>query len=793
MSGLRQTLKNWLYVLLLGAGVGALAWLWQYDVPPPEVVDGIAAAAGLRPPQGPVSQLWLSIASPLCARLGVNAAYEVLRAAGHLSLAALAAMACAILVMLLPDSMRRGAHLASWWRAVLRFVVFQGVLFFCLSDPVWNSFRWFSPHALQTLLATFAALCLVAHFKRGIRAPLFASFVLLGVLVSDTPSGVPLLVSAAVALRVRRFLRDSGQLPVPDENPLADFLIKWRLTLSFLIGFAAGTTLGARAFAAAGGLEAFGWTWGDYAVALPLMYVKTFARECSPLGLAQMMAVVVLPVAASAELVKTSVDDESHLKYMHGLVFATLGLLAFSQIAGAKTLWFWRWSSTETLCDGVMKNCAMFLCALTAAMSIGVFAMELYLRNFRRIEQLRLPDAAEQPGAEEAFAKAGRLQRTVRAFFLLEPLLALSCVVPFRVERCERDMLDVVAEVARETAEECRGVGILFTDGGMDAAVEISSAKRGRRLRTFSLMGGATNRRDIYLRTRGIDDPEDRTLLESGAADALRAWVSSHPEKAGTYAVQIGFELWRRNALPMPTCSGLVARPEGFTEDEAERGAAEGRRLARRVLEIYEKYDPDAISDHAIRDLFLFAQWRIAVLARHRANAYDKRGNDVLAVEETRLADGLDRMNSALARIHDSMAWLGRRRIERLTPREGLKIALSRADFALARAFALRVLDLAPDDPSANFAVGMDFFVQRQYARAQSYLERCLIHRPNDPAVLNNLAQCHLRQGDPSAALKYAERAQDILPDSQEVMRTMERIKAALAEDGAPAAELGGR
>ena len=96
----------------------------------------------------------------------------------------------------------------------------------------------------------------------------------------------------------------------------------------------------------------------------------------------------------------------------------------------------------------------------------------------------------------------------------------------------------------------------------------------------------------------------------------------------------------------------------------------------------------------------------------------------------------------------------------------------------------LKVLDISPDDPTANFALGMDFFVQRQYSRAQAHLERCLDRRPNDPAVLNNLAQCRLRQGDPNPALPYAERALEILPDAPEIKRTMSRVRAAL--DGKP-------
>ena len=303
------------------------------------------------------------------------------------------------------------------------------------------------------------------------------------------------------------------------------------------------------------------------------------------------------------------------------------------------------------------------------------------------------------------------------------------------------------------------------------------------------MMGGAIDAREIYLRTRGVTNAEDKALLESGSADALRLWVRTRPDKLKTIAVQIGFELWRRDGRPMPECSGLVARPEGLSPEEAARGAAAGRALAGWVLARYANGKPDAVVDRPLRDAFLFAQWRLAVLARHRANAYDERGEKALAMEETRLADELDKKNGALARIRATMAWASRKKLERMTPQEGLKLGLARADFALARVFALKILDVTPDDPAANFALGMDFFVQKQYSRAEAYLTRCLERRPDDPAVLNNLAQCRLRQGDFKGAMPYARRALAALPDSPEVKRTIERIeegmkKEALGENG---------
>ena len=776
-----QRLRDRLYVILLGTAIVALAWTWQFESLPPDMMDSLAAAAGLRPPAGPFSLLWQLIAAPLCRYCGLPLAMTILRTVGHLSLGLLAVLSALLFENMLPASLCRGEHVAAWWRVAVRFVLFQGIALFCCSNPVWNAFRWFSPLTLQVLLAVIAVLAFVVHVRTGRRGSLFAAFAIMGLLAADTPVGLVLLVLIIVALVARRLLRKAGVLPEPKETPFAGALMTWRLTLAFMIGLAVGAACGIYAFVSHDGLAAFGWTWGDYLLETPFVYLKALLATCSPFGVLLIATVAILPVLVEFRLIRRATDDEKHLAYLHGMVFLVFGIFAVTQFAGAKALWFWTWGG-GCVRDGVLRCLAMLLCALSVIWTLAVFTIELYLRNFRRIETLRFPDEAAAEGAAAELASAQRLQRIVRTCLLVEPVLVFACVLPFRAQKMERAMLGVVRDAAYETAEECRGADYLFTDGGLDAAVELAAASSGRQLRTLSLMGGAVDPREMYLRTRGVADPVDRALLESGAADVLRTWVRSRPDKAETYAVQIGFELWRRDGKPMPECAGLVARPAGFAPGEAERGAAAGRELAKRTLALYEEGNPDGIDDRSLRDAFLFVQWRLAILARHRANAYDGQGNMALAMEETRLADALDKKNGALDRIRATMAWASKKRLERMTPQEGLKLGLSRADFALARVFALRVLDVSPDDPAANFALGMDFFVQKQYARAQAYLERCRVRRPDDPAVLNNLAQCHLRQGDPEGALPYAERAQEILPNSPEIKRTMERVKAAIDE-----------
>ena len=777
--------RDRLYVFLLGAAIAVLAWMWRFEAPPPDLMDALAAAAGLRPPMEPISLLWHQIAGPICRSFGLQTAEVILRTAGHVSLGILAVMAAALFEMALPATLRRGEHIARWWRVARRVVLFQGTALFCLSEPVWNAFRWFSPLSLQMLITIFAAICYLRHLATNRRFPLFVAFALIGLLVADTPSGVIVLVAAISGLYVRSRLRAAGVIDSPVlENPLSNVFMAWRITLAYIIGAGLGLVLEIRVFKALDGLAVFGWSWGEYACKLPFFYIKALLATCSPVGVVIMVALVILPVIAGLKMIKRATDDEKPLSYIHGVLFLAFGLAAFSQLSGAKPLWFWTWAGDAgCVRDGLLKCVAMCLCAVSAIWSLAVFTIELYLRNFRRAETLLQQDYAEADGAEEAFAMAKRLQRAVRACLLVEPIAVFVCVVPFRAQQMERAMLGVVADAARETVEECMGAEYIFTDGGLDAAVELAAAARGDArtpLRALSMMGGAEDPREIYLRTRGVVDAGDRVLLESGAADALRTWVRSRPDKATTYAVQIGFELWRRDGRPMPECAGLVARPAGFATGAAERGAVAGRELAKRVLALYGRGDPGKIADRSLRDAFLFVQWRLAVIARHRANAYDGRGDTALAMEETRLADALDKKNGALGRIRATMAWASRKKLERMTPEEGLKFGLARADFALARVFALRVLDVSPDDPAANFAMGMDFFVQKQYSRAQAYLERCRERRPDDPAVLNNLAQCRLRQGDPAGALPYARRAQEILPESPEIKRTMERIKTAL-------------
>ena len=258
LAGGWQSFRNRLYVLLFGAAIAALAWAWRYDAVPPDLMENLAVAAGLRPPTGTTSLLWQYVAAPLCRGFGVSGAETVLRVAGHVSLGALAVLVVVLFEMLVPASLRRGEHVAWWWRAWVRFVLFQGGAIFCCSDPVWRTFRWFSPASLQALLVVVTVIFIVGYFKSGRRSKLFAAFAVMGLLTADTPVGALMVAGFVVLLYVRwRLYGVWTAAPKQEENLLANALLPWRLTLSFMAGMVAGVALEITAFAAHDGLAAF--------------------------------------------------------------------------------------------------------------------------------------------------------------------------------------------------------------------------------------------------------------------------------------------------------------------------------------------------------------------------------------------------------------------------------------------------------------------------------------------------------------------------------------------------------
>ena len=100
----------------------------------------------------------------------------------------------------------------------------------------------------------------------------------------------------------------------------------------------------------------------------------------------------------------------------------------------------------------------------------------------------------------------------------------------------------------------------------------------------------------------------------------------------------------------------------------------------------------------------------------------------------------------------------------------------------MASSYAKKVIVQDENDISANFALGMDYFMNHRYDKAEEYLKRALINAPKEPAILNNLAVVLIRLDRYDEAETNAVKALEILPNSQEIQETLRRIRELKAE-----------
>ena len=187
-------------------------------------------------------------------------------------------------------------------------------------------------------------------------------------------------------------------------------------------------------------------------------------------------------------------------------------------------------------------------------------------------------------------------------------------------------------------------------------------------------------------------------------------------------------------------------------------GVRRANALAKRILDLAPAAE-DADPSPALADAYAAVNWRLSRFARLR--------------DDRELADGLDQCNSVLRQMITLVEQERTRTFMQMTPLEGLQIALRRANFAEARRYATVVLASDEDHAAANFAMGMNELQRGRLADAERYLARCLIRRPKDPAVLNNLSIICRKQGKYKEALDYAQRAIALLPDAPEAKQTL--------------------
>jgi len=306
----------------------------------------------------------------------------------------------------------------------------------------------------------------------------------------------------------------------------------------------------------------------------------------------------------------------------------------------------------------------------------------------------------------------------------------------------------IVADYVKETVAEAEDADTIFTDGPIDEELRKEIKRRNMTIQVCSMFSSSWSKESFAEKMR------------NGAA------------------AQIGYELLTRSGEDSASMqlSGVLFRLKGMSDSVRLDGIKSAGRLATRILDFYEKNAIDSLDDEDLKNKFLFVQWRIARIARLRAEALVRAGDAKGAGGERWLADALDEKNSALKKVLENMKGLMDDKLSQMSPRECLRYALVRADFKSARPYAEKMLTESPDDVDANFAVGMSCFMEKRYHKAEEYLKRCISLKPTEPAFLNNLAVLQMRLGRYDEARKNALKALELIPDSADVKDTLREI-----------------
>ena len=740
-----------------------------------------AVAAGLRAPDAMFPNLGRIILAGMFRFLDVNAGLFAANVLGSLCGGIAAAFFYLTLRELLPAVLSLRSPGRFWALRVERIVAFVGTVAFMCAGPVFRIFLSFSGDTLLFLLVVvFVRLFLrLLHYGRFPTA--YACLFLLGILSAETPFGFILTIFALIATLVARNYAWRPDLRY--FNPMLVELSKWRLTLFFALGFACSVLADGAFFVNRGGMSAAGFASAELPVEWIKHYGMEFWKSATWLGWIMIVAFVIVPFGVAMFCARRATDDDSFLPYRTGVLFLVLLLVAILPLSALPYVKFWTWTFHPVVNSPLLLSLSCFALAITFSLALAVLAYDIWCRDHRRIAVQRFPELVE----DGTFLRRHFHWRWRRSITVVALLLILVAIVPLRNVSGIRRMSALVRDVLRETAAECGDARIIVTDGSLDDALRLEFAGSGQKTMPLSIMAGRTPyERNLRLAT--ADNDEDRATLALGVSDALRNWVAYRPERLDKVAIQVGFELWRNDRSKRPPVSGLLARV-GLSPEDVAKGAAIAQGFAQRAIDIHSSGVYQKCDDRLLKEKFLFAQWRLARMAAFRDENAGSAGDIVSARKEAGFAEKLDDLNPELRRLNDAVSWIRSRDGNSLTPREGLRIALERADFELARRYATPILSADSTHPDANFGMGMSYFVDGQYAQAEKYLKVALESRPNEPALLNNLAICCYRLSRYEEALAYASKALAKLPDAPAVRKTYEQIRKTIDEKNNPVPE----
>lgn len=773
-----QTEKIGLSDLVIAGVLGFLTFfllqLWEFPGLHPSMWDDAAVASGVRPAFHVMGNYWTFIGSIIYKVCGITAANAMLRFVGHIVMAGIAVCVYALIREMLAFIMRARPQFSKRRTLVQQLAAALGTCAFVLSDPVWNLGQYLSEGTILLALTLAAIEFFFVFLRKGSLTYSYICAIILGLLAAETPVGF-ILVGAFIFLN-GVVLKYVPALESPFFKPAAIEVGKWYMTFLFIAAVVGGIVLNSLVYISHGGLSAIGESVGSIPLNYAIGYAAKASGAASIIGWALWFGVCFTPFVVTMIRFPSAADEELFLPYSTGIVFFICGLLAFTQSCFISALWFWKYGPVHS---PYFLACGMLFTATALAAGMAIMGIDAICRNHRRLAKQVYGSDDEDEDIDDKKLEVIHASTTFirRIGVIVTPIFLVLVMLPGRPKESTRDMLRIVRDAISATVTEAGDAEYIFTDGQLDPAIEIESARRGGNLKCLSLMGGSGLQQ--YLRTRGMEgDKENLFSFGFDTAMGLRSWIRDRPKFLQKSVVQMGFDLWKRDGLKLPPMGGLLSHPTGF-ESEANRlsGVQAAYELANRIIAHYQKSED--FTDQSIKNAFVAVQWRIARMCLYRGEAADLAGDAQTAIEDASLAKSLNDLNPIFKDMIKSQEKRNEQMQQKLTPREGLQLALVRADFTVGKLYAETILVADPENADANFAMGMYYLKEKQLTRAATYLKRVLINHPNEPAVYNNLAMIDLALGKLDSAEVNVKKALELLPDSAAVMDTKKAIDAA--------------
>ena len=772
MESIREEGINWIDLIIAGI-LGATIWvcmsIWEFPGLHPTVWHDVAVATGVRPADTLIPGFYTLVAS-ICYHFGLTAGAFAMRFLGHFSAACIGILIYALLRELLAFIMRARPQHSGKRTIVMRMAAVLGSIAFVVSDPVWNAGECLSATTMTLGLTLLGIEAFFLFLRKGTLKWGYLCALAMGLLAAETPMAFVLVILFILLNDVVL-----TRLPVfesPFFRPEVIAVGKWYMTFIFVLAFVAGVGLNVHTFISNGGLEAAGLTVGDLPLKYLLGYWARIAGCCDILGWVLWLGVCVIPFVVSVVRFPLAADEDEFLSYGTGVVFIACSLVAFCQSCALPALWFWSYATIESQ---YFLSLGMLLTATTFAGGVCILGVDSICRDHKRL-------AGQTYGMEDAdgFSMESRISKLVRPCIIAcVPVVVICGMLPGRVKTSTRLMLDVIRDAVHETVREAEFVDYLFTDGNLDTGLELEAMRYNKRLYCLSLM--ALDKNATYLRTRGMTTEEDKFSFGHDAGMGLRSWIRDQPDKLKTCGVQMGFDLWKRDGKAIPPMGGMLSLPTGFlSTEEQQRGIDEAHSLIARVLSIYRNGGIKSCTDKKIKDAFLAVQWRLARMCLYRGETYDLAGNAEKAIKEMEYHRALNDRNETYQKLIQNMSRRNEQMLSRITPREGLQLALVRADFTMGKLYAETILAGDPENADANFAMGMYYLKERQLSRAEEYLKRCILRKPNEPALYNNIAMIQFELGKLDAAKINVEKALKLVPDAAAIKDTKKQIDDAI-------------